>query len=70
MSRSTESSPAAGSRRQFLQSSGAVLAGATLAAAPALGNFHVAGDEIIKIGLIGCGGRGTAPAQRLTPTRT
>ncbi len=61
MSRSAESSSAAGSRRQFLQSSGAVLAGATLAA-PALGNFHVAGDEVLKIGLIGCGGRGTGAA--------
>ncbi|HEV8059137.1 MAG TPA: Gfo/Idh/MocA family oxidoreductase [Gemmataceae bacterium] len=62
MSRSAESSSATGSRRQFLQSSGAVLAGATLATAPALGNFHVAGDEILKIGLIGCGGRGTGAA--------
>ena len=47
-----------GSRRQFLRDSGVLLAGATIAA-PALGNVHVAGDEVLKIGLIGCGGRGT-----------
>ena len=62
MSRSAETSGASGSRRQFLQTSGAALAGATFAVAPAFGGVHVAGDEIIKIGLIGCGGRGTGAA--------
>ena len=62
MSRSAESSSSAGSRRQFLQTSGAALASASLAAAPALGGVHVAGDEILKIGLIGCGSRGTGAA--------
>jgi predicted dehydrogenase len=51
------------SRRQFLRESGAVLAGAAMAA-PALGHVHVAGDEVLKIGLIGCGGRGTGAASQ------
>src|SRR4051794_14716982 len=62
MSRSAESSPSAGSRRQFLQASGAALAGATLAAAPGNAGVHVGGDDVIKVGLIGCGGRGTGAA--------
>ena len=40
-------------RRQFLAAS------ATLAAAPGL---HAAGDDLLKVGLIGCGGRGTGAA--------
>jgi len=45
MSRSGEPQTKTGSRRQFLQNSGAILAGASLAAAPVLGNVHVAGDD-------------------------
>lgn len=41
------------SRRQFLAAS------ATLAAAP---HLHAAGDDLLKVGLIGCGGRGTRAA--------
>ena len=47
---------AASSRRQFLKSSAALSA----AAAPALSiarSAHAAGDDIIRIGMIGCGGR-------------
>jgi predicted dehydrogenase len=55
------------SRREFLrQSSAAALAGsaaaaglATLGAVPAA---HAAGSDVLKIGLIGCGGRGTGAA--------
>ncbi len=44
------------SRREFLTTS----AGAALAASIAFpGGVHAAADEVIKIGLIGCGGRGT-----------
>src|SRR5438552_1158703 len=50
------------SRRQFLKTS-AVAAAATLAVAPVV---HAAGGDMLKIGLIGCGGRGTrAPSQAL-----
>jgi predicted dehydrogenase len=44
-------------RRHFLKTSAA--AAATLAAAPLV---HAAGDDLLKIGLIGCGGRGTGAA--------
>ncbi len=43
------------SRRQFLKTSAAV-ATTTLAAAQAV---HAAGGDLLKVGLIGCGGRGT-----------
>ncbi len=47
------------SRRQFVQSSGAALAGlAATRALPAHG-VHIGGDELLKVGLIGCGGRGS-----------
>jgi predicted dehydrogenase len=44
------------SRRQFLKTSSAVLA--TAAAAPYAITGHAAADDPIRIGLIGCGGRG------------
>ncbi len=49
------------SRRRFLQRSSLAMAGAAAAAQfPFLGAVHAAGrDAEIKIGLIGCGGRGT-----------
>jgi myo-inositol 2-dehydrogenase/D-chiro-inositol 1-dehydrogenase len=52
-------------RRTFLkQSSIAAAAGALSTLAPAV---HAAGDDVIKIGLVGCGGRGTgAGAQSLS----
>lgn len=50
------------SRRNFLKSS-AVLAGATTVAGLSLArSAHAAGDQVIKIGLIGCGGRGSGAA--------
>src|SRR5689334_12646991 len=45
------------SRREFLASSAA--AAGAFASAPGL---FAAGDDLIKVGLIGCGGRGTAAA--------
>lgn len=55
-------SPAPGnfSRRQFLQRSSAVVAGAAaIAQVPFVLTSHAAADDPIRIGLIGCGGRGT-----------
>ena len=55
--------PESSSRRRFLQESSAVLVGGTLAAT--LGSarsVHAAGSDIIKVGLIGCGGRGSGAA--------
>src|SRR5262249_48953981 len=48
-------------RRRFLETSSA------LAAATSLGfvtNAHAAGDDVIKVGLIGCGGRGSGAAEQ------
>jgi predicted dehydrogenase len=50
------------SRREFLKASAAVAGAAVvspLALAPAV---HAAGSDVLKIGLIGCGGRGTGAA--------
>lgn len=59
--------PASGaSRRHFLKTSTtAVALGAMASALPAV---HAAGDDVIRIGLIGCGGRGTGAAQQALRT--
>lgn len=51
-------------RRNFLSTSAAVAAGGMLSAksASAFGGFHTSGDDVLKVGLIGCGGRGTGAA--------
>jgi predicted dehydrogenase len=55
----------ASSRRQFLKTSAAVAA--TAAAVPFV---HAQGSDLLKVGLIGCGGRGTgAAAQALNADR-
>jgi myo-inositol 2-dehydrogenase/D-chiro-inositol 1-dehydrogenase len=60
----TEPSSAA-SRREFLKTSGALAAGGVAAtAAGALPQAHAAGSDSIKVGLIGCGGRGTGAAKQ------
>jgi predicted dehydrogenase len=45
------------SRRQFLQTSAALTAAAALSP-----NVHAAGGDLLKVGLIGCGNRGTGAA--------
>jgi hypothetical protein len=54
------------SRRSFLKQSGAaVLAGA--AELSVARSAHAAGSNVIRVGLVGCGGRGTgAAAQAIT----
>jgi predicted dehydrogenase len=49
------------SRREFLKTSAAAAAATTLAA-PAV---HAAGSDTIKVGLIGCGGRGSGAAENV-----
>ena len=51
---------AAPTRREFLRKSAAGVAGA--ATLPIAANAHAAGNEVIRVGLIGCGGRGTGAA--------
>ncbi len=46
-------------RRRFLQASAACAGAATLAQVPFV---HAAGSDILRIGLVGCGGRGTGAA--------
>jgi predicted dehydrogenase len=60
-------SVASTSRRAFLKQTSGALAGATLASAMATG-AHAAEDNTIRIGLIGCGGRGTGAAVQALST--
>jgi predicted dehydrogenase len=48
------------SRRRFLQAS-AGAAGGLAALRPTFG-FHVGGNDVLRVGLVGCGGRGTGAA--------
>src|SRR5262249_59584626 len=50
------------SRRRFLQSSAAAV-GTAFASRPVLG-FHPAGTDLLRVGLVGCGGRGTGAASQ------
>jgi len=55
--------PANGSRRAFLQHSTSMAVGAVLSAGLSVGRTaYAAGDDTIKLALIGCGGRGTGVA--------
>jgi predicted dehydrogenase len=51
------------SRRDFLKTSSALAAAGALAGGLSIGrSAYAAGDDVLKIGLIGCGGRGTGAA--------
>jgi len=50
-------------RRDFLGASAATVAGA--AAVSFVPNAHAAGQETLKVGVIGCGGRGTGAAENI-----
>jgi predicted dehydrogenase len=51
------------SRREFLRTSSAALAATSLAGSSALAQgVHVSGSDLLRVGLIGCGGRGTGAA--------
>ena len=52
------------SRRDFLMSSAAVAAGAAVTHLGAVPNAFAAGSDVIKVGLVGCGGRGTGAAEQ------
>ncbi len=63
-------SPRDASRRNFLKASSVVAAG-TLAGGMSIGRTaHAAGDDTIKIALIGCGGRGTGAASQALNTNS
>jgi predicted dehydrogenase len=53
------------SRRDLLRTGGVVLASSTIASALPLGGvvgFHPNGTDVLKVGLVGCGGRGSGAA--------
>lgn len=50
-------------RREFLKTS-AVAGGALAANLSLLGNVHAAGSDVIRIGLVGCGGRGSGAIEQ------
>lgn len=55
-------------RREFLKTS-ALLAGGTLLSTIPLAGAYAAGNDVIKIALIGCGGRGTGAAFQALDTK-
>src|SRR5512138_1176670 len=63
------SSSSASSRREFLKTTGRYAAASVLAGA-ALPHVHAAGSDLIKVALIGCGGRGTGAAANALATRS
>ncbi|NOX56301.1 MAG: Gfo/Idh/MocA family oxidoreductase [Planctomycetes bacterium] len=50
------------SRREFLKSSAQAVSSVVLAGAAMQRAIYAAGDDVLKVGLIGCGGRGTGAA--------
>src|SRR4029077_19667052 len=71
MNEATSPAPAT-SRRAFLRNSSLVIAGSALAAnqvqAQVAKSAHSFGSDTIKLGLIGCGGRGTGAATQAMNT--
>ncbi len=62
----TNAEPSSGiSRRQFLQTGSSALAGATLLSAVPIGrSAHAAGNDLLKVALVGCGSRGNGAADQ------
>ncbi len=57
--------PVGANRRDFLKSSSAVVGGAVAAQLGLLSTAHAAGTDTIKVGLVGCGGRGNGAVENL-----
>src|SRR3954449_762432 len=62
MTEPTPTNAPAASRRDFLKTS--TVAAAAAASLGAFSNVHAAGSDTIKVGLIGCGGRGRGAAEQ------
>ena len=59
-----------GSRREFIRESSLLMAGGTLAAQLSISrSAHAFGSDLIKIGMIGCGSRGTGAASEALNTK-
>ena len=52
------------SRREFVKTSTLAASGAIAVAAKLCPAVHAAGNDLIRVGLIGCGGRGTGAASQ------
>ena len=52
------------SRRGFVAATGSVAAAASVLADPVARMAHAAGSDRLKVGLVGCGGRGTGAASQ------
>src|SRR5579864_3591951 len=57
------------SRREFLKSTGRLAAVSALAGV-ALPNVHASGSDLIRVALVGCGGRGTGAASDALSTKS
>jgi len=51
------------SRRDFLKTTGAVVTGALAGGVSIARSAHAAGSDVLRVGLIGCGGRGSGAAR-------
>src|SRR5437667_12011998 len=60
--------PAQTSRRDFLKTSTAVVGGTLLSGLSIERVAHAAGDDTLRIALIGCGGRGSGAADQALST--
>ena len=49
-------------RREFVKSAGAVTGGLILAPSMLAAKAYAGGDDVIRVGVVGCGGRGTGAA--------
>ena len=64
MDKANETEKPRPTRREFLKTStAAVVGGAVAAGLGEIPAVHAAGSDVIKVGLIGCGGRGTGAAE-------
>jgi len=57
--------PVGANRREFIKSSSAVVGSAVAAQLGLFSTAHAAGSDTIKVGLVGCGGRGTGAVENL-----
>lgn len=57
------------SRRDFVKTSGIAMGGMMLSPSIVSAKAHISGNDVIKVGLIGCGGRGTGAAVQALSTK-
>jgi myo-inositol 2-dehydrogenase/D-chiro-inositol 1-dehydrogenase len=65
MSKPESAGHSRGSRRDFLKTSTAVAMGTAMAGLAHVPAVHAAGSDVIKVGLVGCGGRGSGALENV-----